>query len=439
MPFFDNTVKSDDKLFLPDFCNVYTVFLTIIVVELLAFILVFIPLGKIGYNWKYINSELLTDLAMVSWFMQWVTLVSMGLLCVFRQPLAELKIDWLVGLFSYILILTVTLLVSELAWALNEYSISDDLQTSYDHYWFLVKNLGVSTLISAVGFSLVYYYHWLKTSNLFLIYVIILGATLFISELIAPINFVLNLNLQPTGHGLFLLRNLLISAIISAIALRYFYIQTQWQREVEATAYAQFQALRARIDPHFLFNSMNTIASLISIDPHCAEQVVEDLADLFRVVLSDTTGLVRWQDEVKLCTQYLRIETLRLGKRLQVNWDIDRIPEDAWFPGMCLQPLLENAIYHGIQSLPAGGVINLTGHFDGKIIQVEITNPKAETWSSPQGHQIAQTNIRQRLQIYYGQQAEIKIDQQTDFYYVMLRFPYLHDFRVDNFSKVVKS
>ena len=149
------------------------------------------------------------------------------------------------------------------------------------------------------------------------------------------------------AHLPFQLRNLAISAIVSAAALRYLYVQHQWKQRVESEAQARFEALQARIRPHFLFNSMNTIASLARSRPDIAEEVVEDLADLFRASLGDAHTPATLARELELCREYLRIEAQRLGERLRTDWQVDGLPDDALLPPLTLQPLVENAVYHG--------------------------------------------------------------------------------------------
>ena len=355
------SAKTGNDIFLPEFCDVYTVFLGVIVTELLAFVLALIPISDTSHDWDYVKTNFFTDLAMISLFIQWITLVSMALLCVIRRWLCWLNSNIIAGFISYLLILMVTWLVSECAWQLNEYILAND-----------------ST------------YH-------------------------------------ATHHQLFLWRNLGISAIISAIAWRYFYIQHQWKLETETNAYARAQALQARIRPHFLFNCMNTIASLIRFQPEEAEQVVEDFADLFRASLTEAKMYATFKEELALCKQYLRIEGLRLGSRLQVIWKIDGIPLDAILPPLCLQPLLENAVYHGIQPLPEGGLINITGLFDGKHITINIENPFIKTQSKHQGNRMAQQNIHQRLQFFYGTPAKLSTYEDTDKYIISLNFPYKNE------------
>lgn len=148
------------------------------------------------------------------------------------------------------------------------------------------------------------------------------------------------------GHSIFLLRCMGISAIFSALSLRYFYVQHQWRKNIESEANARVQALQSRIRPHFFFNCMNTIASLTRKDPALAEQATEDLADLFRVYLQEASRMSTVAEEVSLCKRYLRIESHRFGDRLETVWEIDDVPENAQLPTLTLQPILENAIYH---------------------------------------------------------------------------------------------
>ncbi|MDM8562652.1 histidine kinase, partial [Candidatus Marithioploca araucensis] len=168
------------------------------------------------------------------------------------------------------------------------------------------------------------------------------------------------------------------------------------------------------------------IACLIHFKPDKAEQAVLDFADLFRASLAEIKTGVTFQEELALCRQYLNIETLRLGERLQLVWGIDKIPEDALLPQLSLQPLLENAIYHGIQPLPDGGTISITGEFDGKEIKLNVKNPLNENDSRHQGHQMAQENVKQRLRIFYGRRAKLSLQKDANFYQVNIVFPYIN-------------
>lgn len=205
---------------------------------------------------------------------------------------------------------------------------------------------------------------------------------------------------------LWLLRDLAIVAVFAGIALRYIYVQQQWLREQSASDSAKLDALHARIRPHFLFNSMNTIASLIHYAPEQAEAAVEDLAALMRASLSERQSLVPWARERAICEAYMRIEHQRLGERLQVNWNIDDIPEGFMLPPLVLQPLLENAIYHGIEKLPDGGSIDIDARRQGDSLRFVVRNtaaPDADNSETAEAGRngIALQNIRARLASIY--------------------------------------
>jgi len=414
-----------DKHFLPNFCSAYLIISGIILTELLAIVLVLSPVGKEGYAWHYIQYELIPSLGWTSLFMQAVTLLSLSILCVTRKWLRQLE-DQNIGPFlSYLFILLITWLASKFAWEL-EHAFAPTTAIYNSYYKLLLTNLLISNVACIVILGSCYYKRFWKNSTLILIYTLVLIFTIVLTELLTVLNALQNNHNQAIEHHLFLLRNLSISAIVSAIVLRYFYIQYRWKKQTEATAYSRVQALQARIRPHFLFNSMNSIASLIRIDPGKAEQAVEDLSELFRASLADAREKVSLEEELDLCIQYLRIEGLRLDERLQIHWKIERVPQDALIPRLSIQPLLENAIYYGIQPLPEGGMIEITGLFDGKQIQLDIENPLSQQPLShrSKGHGIAQRNIHERLQAHYGQLGSLSVRQEPDVYCVSLRFPY---------------
>jgi two-component system sensor histidine kinase AlgZ len=232
-------------------------------------------------------------------------------------------------------------------------------------------------------------------------------------------------NLFPESHGEFLLRNLAMGFIVSSLALRYFYVSAEWKRSVELEARARIRALQARIRPHFLFNSMNTIASLTRSDPLRAEEAIEDLADLFRASLSDAQHLVTIEDEFEVTRVYQRIEHLRLGDRLKVEWRVDSIPSEALIPSLSVQPLLENAIYHGIERLPHGGVIHIEGRYESGNIEITLTNPllASSQESFRSGNKLALDNIRQRLEFAWPGKSQVIVRQEPDRYTVTLAFP----------------
>jgi two-component system sensor histidine kinase AlgZ len=226
-------------------------------------------------------------------------------------------------------------------------------------------------------------------------------------------------------HAVFLLRNLTISTVVAAVILRHLYIQFQWRQRLQSEARARIQALQARIRPHFLFNSMNTIASLIRSDPEAAESAIEDLSDLFRASLSGTNEQATLGDEVGLAHRYLGIEKLRLGERLRVDWQVDALPMKARLPPLVLQPLLENAIYHGIEPLPRGGTIKVSGRCIEDMVEITVSNPvpAVAPGNRQQGNRIAQENINQRLAIAFGARAGLQSLVGPNDYQVSIRFP----------------
>ena len=225
----------------------------------------------------------------------------------------------------------------------------------------------------------------------------------------------------------FIARNVAIAAVVTALALRYFYVTNEWRRNIEMQARARVNALQARIRPHFLFNSMNTIASLTRSNPACAESAVQDLADLFRANLSEKRNTITLADELEVARTYQRIEHLRLGERLRVDWQIETLPKLALVPGLLLQPLLENAIYHGIEPQPGGGTVNIVGELASGLITIVVRNPVADQASDREGNQLALANIRERLDLLYGDRALVKAGRFGDEYIVTLRFPHIEN------------
>jgi two-component system sensor histidine kinase AlgZ len=230
--------------------------------------------------------------------------------------------------------------------------------------------------------------------------------------------------LFPTEHAAFLLPNIFIGAIVGGLALRYFYVANEWRRNVELEARARVHALQARIRPHFLYNSMNTIAALTRTDPARAEEAVEDLADLFRVTLAESRSQISLREELEVARIYQRIEQLRLGSRLEVRWEVGALPPSAIVPCLLLQPLLENAIGHGIEPLPEGGIVTIVGRAVDGVITIEVSNPMpVRGLPTQQGNRMALDNIRQRLALVFPGRASVTVDDEGDAYRVTLRFP----------------
>lgn len=227
------------------------------------------------------------------------------------------------------------------------------------------------------------------------------------------------------SHIDYTLRCMGISAISSALALRYFYIQHQLRKQIESESKARIEALQARIRPHFLFNCMNTIASLTRKDPGLAEEAVENLADLFRASLQDGGHISTLGKELELCRQYLNIEHHRFGERLKCNWLTDNLPLDTRIPPLTLQPILENAIYHGIEPLAEGATIEIRGEIIDQLAQITISNPLAKNRNNEHhdGNHLAQENIRQRLLVHYNRNDLFEIREHEQNYCVIIRVP----------------
>ncbi|MEO6172554.1 MAG: histidine kinase [Arenimonas sp.] len=201
----------------------------------------------------------------------------------------------------------------------------------------------------------------------------------------------------------------LMTGLITAIALRYFYMREQWQAQVQSHAKAQVDALQARIRPHFLFNSMNSIASLIRRDPVTAERAVEDLADLFRAALGACNGESTLGEEITLAERYLGIEALRLGDRIKTVWEIEpEVDRSMKMPRLILQPLLENAVIHGVSRLPEGGEIRILLKQTPKKLLFEIQNPAPPPRENESNNAHAQDSIAQRLRYRFGSNAHLQ-------------------------------
>ncbi len=257
-------------------------------------------------------------------------------------------------------------------------------------------------------------------------YLIVLLVTLAVAEATYWLMLDAGLDHGTNQHLDFVLRTLGISAILSGISLRVIYLQYQQKIHIEAHADARIQALQARIRPHFLFNSMNTIAALIRTQPEQAEAAVEDLSDLFRASLGKTSQLISLTEEIQIARRYLHIEQFRLGDRLKVTWHLDDLPENALLPVLTLQPLLENAIFHGIEMLAEGGEIVLHGTQQGQMLSIQISNPCLPPQQSRRsgGNQMAMDNINERLQMSFGGDAGLSIKRQQHSCEIEIRFPY---------------
>ena len=219
-----------------------------------------------------------------------------------------------------------------------------------------------------------------------------------------------------------LLRACLLAGIVTGIVLYYFYLQERAYSP--AIAEARLQALQARIRPHFLFNSINAVLSLIRSQPKRAETALEDMADLFRVLMSENRDLVPLAQEIALCHQYLDLEKLRLEDRLKITWQINDMPSDAMIPPLILQPLLENAVYHGIEPMPEGGEIIVKIYTKVKALHVSISNPYVPQNDHHSGNKMALKNIKERLKLHFDLESSLKAEAKNSRYEVHIRIPF---------------
>jgi len=209
--------------------------------------------------------------------------------------------------------------------------------------------------------------------------------------------------------------------LMSAIVLYYFNLHHRAYSP--AVTEARLQALQARIRPHFLFNSLNAVLSLIRDQPKQAETALEDMADLFRVLMAENRELVPIAQEIALCRQYLALEKLRLDERLNVEWLIDDVPPDILIPPLLLQPLIENAVYHGIEPLIGGGTITVQVYTKQNEVHLILKNPYTAQSKHHNGNNMALKNIKERLTLHFDLEASLKCKQINDIYEVHITLP----------------
>ena len=232
----------------------------------------------------------------------------------------------------------------------------------------------------------------------------------------------LHLTVAPASTAHFVFGNAAICALIAAALLRYLFVLEQWRERVRAASKARFEALQARIRPHFLFNSMNTIASLIRTRPAEAERTVEDLADLFRAALGADDALGTLGEELDLIERYLHIEQLRLGDRLRIEMDVADLPRELSVPRLLLQPLVENAVYHGIQPRADGGTVSVTGRRLPGAIEIVVRNPLPPD-APPSRNGVSLANTRARIEYHFGTRGELRVEPGPEIYTVNVRLP----------------
>lgn len=209
-----------------------------------------------------------------------------------------------------------------------------------------------------------------------------------------------------------------------AVALLLYYFDLRAKALSPAIVEARLQALQARIRPHFLFNSINAVLSLVRDEPRRAERALEDMADLFRVLMRDNRDLAPLADELELCRQYLDLEQLRLGERLVVDWNLKSMPADALVPPLVLQPLLENAVYHGIEPSSKPGVVSVNVFLTRGYVHAILKNPYRQEGSHHSGNKMAIGNVRERLALHFDAEASLTSRVTPEGYEVHIRMPY---------------
>ena len=225
---------------------------------------------------------------------------------------------------------------------------------------------------------------------------------------------------SPTPFAL--VRAWLLCALLSALLLGYFF----WRKRAYSPALndARLQALQARIRPHFLFNSINAVLSLIRSEPKRAESALEDLAELYRALMQDSRRMSTLADEVRLCRQYLDLEQLRLGERLRVDWELESMPADAQVPQLLLQPLVENAIFHGIEPGMEPGTVRIQIARDKHQVRLLLSNPYHPDYQHRVGNRMALDNIRERLALQFDVEASLEAEMAGDRFEIRIVLPY---------------
>ncbi len=325
--------------FLGRLCGVRFTLLAVILGELLAMLLTLAPGVVVADRW--------THFGVVSLFIQWVVLLSLGIICTLRRPLAH------VGPAAAGLVIIALAMLTTLGFS-----------------------LAPGRLLAGPGGTL--------------------GAEA-------------------------ILRHLAIALLVSTAMARYLYVQHVWRHNLRARNRAELRELQSRFRPHFLFNSLNAVANLVRTRPADAEAALLDLADVFRTLATvpDTLPLA---EDIALARRYLNLEKLRLGDRLTVDWSLPEKLEAIEVPGVILQPLLENAVRHGIETLAGGGTIRVRGWHKGDCLHFSVTNPVGGERQRP-GCGQGLENVRRRLALMETGPARLTTEADGDRYRVHLELP----------------
>ncbi|TSE32455.1 sensor histidine kinase [Tepidimonas charontis] len=201
------------------------------------------------------------------------------------------------------------------------------------------------------------------------------------------------------------------------------YLDWRHHRLSPALAQARLLALQSRMRPHFLFNSLNSVLALLRRDPARAEAMLEDLAELYRALLAEPRAQVPLAEELALARAYLAVEQVRLGERMHVAWHVDNAPMDALLPPLTLQPLVENAVRHGIEPRPEGGCLTVEAFRDDEHLVLFVRNPLPAPGMRTAGHGLALANLRERLALLYGGAARLRVYESEGEFVAQVRLP----------------
>jgi len=227
------------------------------------------------------------------------------------------------------------------------------------------------------------------------------------------------------GHALWVGRIVVVAAVVDALVLRYLYVSAEWRENVRREAASRLAALTARIRPHFLFNALNTAASLVADRPAAAERTLENLAELFRATLEERGTTVPLDEEVAIARRYLAIESQRLGDRLAVDWDVAADAGPGRVPPLLLQTLVENAVTHGIEPARDGGTIRVSARRDGGRLVVVVDNPAGEGNAGEDRHGIGLAGAEARLGLAYRGAALLESGLERGRFVVRVRCPWI--------------
>ena len=276
---------------------------------------------------------------------------------------------------------------------------------------------------------------WLGSARPDLVFAVCWGLLVAVTVVLSDVAFYVaqwvqwDAILPDRSRAQFAIRNGCLSAIVSLLVLRYFWLRQEWAQQQRAELEARHDALQARIQPHFLFNTLNSIAALVTIKPDAAEAMIEDLAELLRASLDLRSRQAPLRDELELTRAYLRIEQARLGDKLSVEWQIDESLLDHEVPLLCVQPLAENAITHGIARRSEPGVLRIAVRAESPHLVIEIENPlpPANADAAVSGHRLSVDNIAQRLALIYGDRARLELGEDNGRFRARLSLPMTPD------------